>query len=160
MRAQRAFREFGRPPADRPLIRRSNIVVAEPLVTDDAMLKEFLANLSDVELGRVFSELVETLELAATWAAAARRGADGPWAQARETEAQAPGSAHSWVADLTLEKALIEPKGSWADDCRSGVIVVRSPILDRQAHADQIATFDLDEYRRCERSSRPTSGST
>jgi len=64
MRAQRAFRDFGIGRAERPLIRRSNIVVAEPLVTDDGMLKEFLTKLGDAELGRVFTDLVETLKLA------------------------------------------------------------------------------------------------
>lgn len=64
MRAQRTFRDFGVGRVERPLIRRSNIVVAEPLVTDDATLKEFLAKLGDVELARVFTQLVETLKLA------------------------------------------------------------------------------------------------
>jgi hypothetical protein len=64
MRAQRAFRDSGVSRADRPVIWRSNIVVAEPLVTDEALLKEFLAKLGDNELGRVFTDLVKTLELA------------------------------------------------------------------------------------------------
>ncbi|MDP2603800.1 MAG: Eco57I restriction-modification methylase domain-containing protein [Deltaproteobacteria bacterium] len=64
MRAQRAFRDFSIPRGERPLIRRSNVVVAEPLVTDGATMKEFLAKLGDAELGRVFTDLVETLTLA------------------------------------------------------------------------------------------------
>ena len=64
MRAQRAFRDFGVERAMRPLIRRSNIVVAEPLVADDRTLEEFLAKLADPELARVFTTLVETLKLA------------------------------------------------------------------------------------------------
>lgn len=64
MRAQRAFRDFRVGRAERPLIRRSNVVVAEPLATDDKTIKEFLAKLDDVELGRVFTDLVESLKLA------------------------------------------------------------------------------------------------
>lgn len=64
MRAQRAYQEAGVSRADRPIIRRSNIVVAEPLVADDATVKEFVAALGDVELGKVFIGLVDALKLA------------------------------------------------------------------------------------------------
>lgn len=64
MRAQRAYRDFGIGRAERPPIRRSNIVVAEPLVADDEIVREFVAKLDDPELGRVFMRLVETLRLA------------------------------------------------------------------------------------------------
>jgi len=64
MRAQRAYREFGIGRAERPQIRRSNIVVAEPLVADEQIAKEFVAKLGDPELGRVFMSLVESLSLA------------------------------------------------------------------------------------------------
>ncbi len=64
MRAQRAYHDFGIAGADRALIRRSNIVVAEPLAVDDGTLKEFLAGLRDAELARVFTGLVDTLKLA------------------------------------------------------------------------------------------------
>lgn len=64
MRAQKAYRDFGVGRADRALIRRSNIVVAEPLVADDQIAKEFVAKLGDAELGRVFTSLVESLRLA------------------------------------------------------------------------------------------------
>lgn len=64
MRAQRAYREFGIGRAERAPIRRSNIVVAEPLVADDQLAKEFVAKLGDAELGRVFTSLVESLNLA------------------------------------------------------------------------------------------------
>jgi len=64
MRAQKAYRDFGIGRAERPQIRRSNIVVAEPLVADDQIAKEFVAKLGDAELGRVFTSLVESLNLA------------------------------------------------------------------------------------------------
>ncbi|WP_242352643.1 MULTISPECIES: Eco57I restriction-modification methylase domain-containing protein [unclassified Anaeromyxobacter] len=64
MRAQKAYRDFGISRAERAQIRRSNIVVAEPLVADDQIAKEFVAKLGDAELGRVFMSLVESLNLA------------------------------------------------------------------------------------------------
>jgi hypothetical protein len=64
MRAQKAYRDFGIGRAERPQIRRSNIVVAEPLVADEQIAEEFVAKLGDAELGRVFMSLVESLSLA------------------------------------------------------------------------------------------------
>ena len=64
MRAQKAYRDFDIKRADRAQIRRSNIVVAEPLVADEQIAREFVANLGDAELGRVFTSLVESLSLA------------------------------------------------------------------------------------------------
>ena len=64
MRAQRAYRDLGIGRAERAQIRKSNIVVAEPLVADDQLAKEFVAKLGDAELGRVFTSLVESLSLA------------------------------------------------------------------------------------------------
>ncbi len=64
MRAQRAYRDFGTGRGERLQIRRSNIVVAEPLVADEKIAKEFVAKLGDAELGRVFTSLVESLSLA------------------------------------------------------------------------------------------------
>ena len=64
MRAQRAYSDFGIRPVDRPQIRRSHIVVAEPLLVGDQLAKEFIARLGDLELGRVFSNIVDALRLA------------------------------------------------------------------------------------------------
>ena len=64
MRAQKAYRDFGIGRAERPQIRRSNIVVAEPLVADEQIARKFVAKLGDPELGRVFMSLVESLSLA------------------------------------------------------------------------------------------------
>jgi hypothetical protein len=64
MRAQKAYRDFGIGRAERAQIRRSNIVVAEPLVADEQIAKEFVAKLGDAELGRVFTSLVEALNFA------------------------------------------------------------------------------------------------
>jgi hypothetical protein len=64
MRAQRAYRDFGVGRVDRPQIRRSNVVVAEPLVADDRIAADFVGRLGDVELGRVFTRLADRLKLA------------------------------------------------------------------------------------------------
>ena len=64
MRAQRANREFGIKREDRWPIHKSNIIVAEPLVTDDRLTEEFVTRLGDEALGRVFRELVGALKLA------------------------------------------------------------------------------------------------
>lgn len=64
MRVQRAYRDLSLSSVDRPIIRRSNIVIAEPLAADEQLVQEFVARLRDAELGRVFSALVDTLNLA------------------------------------------------------------------------------------------------
>jgi hypothetical protein len=64
MRAQKAYHEFGVARAERAQIRRLNIIVAEPLVADEQLAKEFVSMLGDVELGRVFISLVESLNRA------------------------------------------------------------------------------------------------
>jgi hypothetical protein len=64
MRAQKACRDFGIGRSERAQIRRSNIVVAEPLVAEEKTAKEFVAKLGDAELRRVFTGLVESLSLA------------------------------------------------------------------------------------------------
>ncbi|MFM0192119.1 BREX-1 system adenine-specific DNA-methyltransferase PglX [Paraburkholderia strydomiana] len=64
MRVQREYRVANISRAERPRTRRTNIVVAEPLVADDQLAREFVSRLDDIELARVFMELVETLKLA------------------------------------------------------------------------------------------------
>jgi hypothetical protein len=64
MRTQKAYRDFGIGRAERPQIRRSNVVVAEPLVADEQLAKEFVGRFKDAELGRVFAGLVDALKLA------------------------------------------------------------------------------------------------
>ena len=64
MRAQKAYRDFGISRSDRLPIRRSNIVVAEPLLAEEKIAKEFVAKLGEVELERVFTALVDSLNLA------------------------------------------------------------------------------------------------
>ncbi|MBO3739494.1 Eco57I restriction-modification methylase domain-containing protein [Actinoplanes flavus] len=64
MRAQRAYGDLVIDRAQRPQIRRSNIVLAEPLVADENVAKEFLTQLDDDQLRLAFAELVDALALA------------------------------------------------------------------------------------------------
>lgn len=50
MRGQRAFRDFGIGRPERPLIRRSNIVIAEPMPGEKELLAEFLRDLREDRL--------------------------------------------------------------------------------------------------------------
>ena len=50
MRAQRAFRDFGIDAQHRPLIRRANIVIAEPMPGEKDLLQGFLAGLKEDRL--------------------------------------------------------------------------------------------------------------
>jgi hypothetical protein len=64
MRAQKAYRDLDIGRHERAQIRRSGIVVAEPLVADDQIVKDFVSKLGDAALGRVFTSLVGSLGLA------------------------------------------------------------------------------------------------
>ena len=50
MRAQRAFRDFAIDRRDRPLIKRANIVIAEPMPGEKDLLQDFLAELKEDRL--------------------------------------------------------------------------------------------------------------
>lgn len=64
MRAQRAFQDLGIARSDRPIIRRSNIVIAEPMPGDAGLVDEFAATLNPPVLGHLFKEIVGEMTLA------------------------------------------------------------------------------------------------
>lgn len=64
LRAQRSWKEQGLNPADRPQIRRSNIVCAEPMPGEEDMLKEFTATLKPRVLGQLVEIIFEKMGLA------------------------------------------------------------------------------------------------
>ncbi len=64
MRGQRAFKEAGVPRSERPVIRRANIVIAEPMPGDAKLLDEFAATLSPAFMGSLFKEIVLEMRLA------------------------------------------------------------------------------------------------
>ena len=65
LRAQRAWVEADVTVSDRPRIRRTGIVVAEPMPGDAAMVDEFARSLRPPLLGKVFRTMVEAMRLAA-----------------------------------------------------------------------------------------------
>jgi hypothetical protein len=64
MRAQRAFKDAGVPRADRPIIRRANIVIAEPMPGELKLVEEFAATLRPAIIGNLFEEIVSEMRLA------------------------------------------------------------------------------------------------
>jgi hypothetical protein len=59
MRAQRAFRDFGIARADRPVIRRANVVIAEPMPGEKELLAEFLRSLKEDRLEAVLRQALD-----------------------------------------------------------------------------------------------------
>jgi hypothetical protein len=64
MRAQRAYNDHKVASLDRPLIRRTNIVTAEPMPGDRSMVVEFASRLQPKVLGELFQRMVEEMRLA------------------------------------------------------------------------------------------------
>lgn len=64
MRAQRAYRDFGIKRAERPLIRRSNIIIAEPIPGEEDLVHQFAARLEDMTVREAFMKIVDALRLA------------------------------------------------------------------------------------------------
>lgn len=64
MRAQRAWNDFGVRRAERPLVTRTNVVVAEPMPGEADLRKEFTASLEPAALGQLVGRMFEAMELA------------------------------------------------------------------------------------------------
>lgn len=64
LRAQRAWKEADVAPDDRPLVRRTGVVVAEPMPGDDDLLNDFAGSLDPPLLGSLFRQITATLDLA------------------------------------------------------------------------------------------------
>jgi hypothetical protein len=64
LRAQRAFRDCGVARTERPIIRRANVVVAEPMPCDAAMVAIFAQTLDPPVLGELFTKTVSEMRLA------------------------------------------------------------------------------------------------
>ena len=64
MRAQRAFNDHGIPRDNRPAIARTNIVVAEPMPGEEALLAKFAATLRPRALGQLVEVVFEKMQLA------------------------------------------------------------------------------------------------
>jgi 23S rRNA G2445 N2-methylase RlmL len=64
MRAQRAYKDVGVARSERPLIRRSNIVVAEPMPGDRKLVAQFVATVRPPVLGELFITIVDEMKFA------------------------------------------------------------------------------------------------
>lgn len=64
MRAQRAWRDAHVLPEDRPAIRRTGVVIAEPMSGDSSMVEEFASRLDSPLLGDLFVDIVQEMSLA------------------------------------------------------------------------------------------------
>jgi hypothetical protein len=62
MRAQRAFGEFKITRADRPMIKRANIVIAEPMPGEKDLLQDFLAGLKEERLEDIIRRALQVPE--------------------------------------------------------------------------------------------------
>ncbi len=63
-RAQRAWHQQGIKPQQRPVIVKSNIVCAEPMPGDKALLKEFTSQLNPPVLGQLLEVIFDKMQLA------------------------------------------------------------------------------------------------
>ena len=63
-RAQRSWHQMGIKSDQRPIIKKSNIVCAEPMPGEKEMLKEFIAQLTPTVLGQLVESIFDKMELA------------------------------------------------------------------------------------------------
>ncbi len=64
LRAQRAWKDARVPAAERPRVRRTHIVVAEPMPSEPALVEEFAARLDPPLLRELFAKMVSEMRLA------------------------------------------------------------------------------------------------
>ena len=64
LRAQRAWKDVGVPATERPPVRRTHVVVAEPMPGDRALVEEFAARLDPPLLRDLFRKMVSEMRLA------------------------------------------------------------------------------------------------
>ena len=63
-RAQRAWQQQGIKPQQRPVVRKSNVVCAEPMPGEKALLQEFASSLNPPVLGQLLETIFDKMELA------------------------------------------------------------------------------------------------
>lgn len=114
MRAQRAWNDFGVRRADRPLVTRTNVVVAEPMPGEADLRKEFTASLEPAALGQLVGRMFEAMELA---------GEAGTLLRIEDT----------------LREAVKEARAAWESRPRVQALF---PELERRK-AEQLGMFDV-----------------
>ncbi|HSH79242.1 MAG TPA: BREX-1 system adenine-specific DNA-methyltransferase PglX, partial [Herpetosiphonaceae bacterium] len=136
LRAQRAWHGQGVRPADRPAIQRSNVVVAEPMPGDKAMLEEFLHSLRGDRLETVIRRVLQVPEGTRVRATPAMVDALGDLARAVWKEMELAGEAGSLLKiEETLQRAIREGEAAWGE---------------------KLPLFRVDQYRMVEERAEPT----
>lgn len=166
MRAQRAFREFGVDRAARPLIRRSNIVIAEPMPGEKDLRDEFLHELKEDRLeglmrraldipadrplhtNRAMADSLTTL-LETVWTEMALAGEMGVLLRIEQTLARGVEKARvQWEGDMPLFP--ISEFGLATDRVQStgarSVSLSFSESLDFWNKAERLVLRALEEY--------------
>jgi hypothetical protein len=64
LRAQRTYQRFGLKPSERPQVKKSNVVCAEPMPGESQLLDEFVANARPKVLGQLVQVVFEKMKLA------------------------------------------------------------------------------------------------
>jgi len=102
LRVQRAYQELNLKPKERLRIRRSNIVCAEPMPGDQALLDEFLGNLQPPVLRQLVTVVFKKMELA---------GEAGSLLKIEEEIADAIAEARrQWAGGAQAEQVLLWPE--------------------------------------------------
>jgi Eco57I restriction-modification methylase len=104
MRAQRAYNDFDVQRSERPPIRKTNIVVAEPMPDETALVDEFAANLKPPALSELFRRMVGEMKLA---------GELGSLLKIEETLATAVSEAAEAHKQGDLFVGKLEERGFW-----------------------------------------------
>ncbi len=108
MRAQRAYREMGLKPNERPAINQINIVCAEPMPGEQDLLKEFIAALPDDAPGELVRGVFERMTLAGEAGSLLRIEDDirEPIARAKEEWERARGLKQPELFDKSAQSSL------------------------------------------------------
>jgi hypothetical protein len=116
LRAQRAYQALGLAGAERPKITRANLVCAEPMPGDQALLEEFIADLQPPLLGQLARAVFHKMELA---------GEAGSLLKIEEEIQDAVAAAKKqWLAGPRPQQLALWPEA-------------------KQPEAEQLALFDL-----------------
>jgi len=165
MRAQRGFHEARLDKGERPPIRRTNVVTAEPMPGDQLLVLEFSTGLEPRVLGELFQQMVKAMELAGELGSLLRidRALERAVAEARrqflaEEQLQLPGFAKpprqlafdlSDVSDASFfdsaEERIVAALAAYAAQAPATMTVRRR--LFAEDAAQGIAFIDLSRQR-------------
>jgi hypothetical protein len=139
LRAQRAWQEMGIPAAPRPQITRSNVVTAEPMPGDRALLDEFVATLDPPVLGYLVRVVFDKMQLA---------GEAGSLLKIEEELSEAIARARAqWEASRAVRQAALLPD-VMREPPRQGELFDVSNIADAEfwERAEELVLAELARY--------------